>query len=102
VNTGEVFERVFDGGFGVMIWRHLSEILHFVEGFGWFLCGLLNLNIVLLFVLLPVVYMIRVMKEVLDLQWFSLDIKFSLRLIRMQLAITIHKRQPIILLINRQ
>jgi hypothetical protein len=102
VNTGEVFERVFDGGFGVIIWWHLSEVLYFVEGFGWFLCGLLNLDIVLLFIVLLVVDVIRVIKEVLDLKWFSLDIKFSLRLVSMQLAITFHKRQPIILLINRQ
>lgn len=50
MNTGKVFERVFDGGFGVMIWWHLFEVLGFVEGFGWFLCGLLNLDVVELFV----------------------------------------------------
>ncbi len=55
MDTGEVFERVFDGGFGVMIWWHLSEVLCFVEGFGWFLCGLLNLDVVLLLVVLFVV-----------------------------------------------
>ena len=50
MNTGEVFERVFDGGLGAMIWWHLFEVLGFVEGFGWFLCGLLNLDVVELFV----------------------------------------------------
>lgn len=42
------------------------------------------------------------MKEVLDLKWFSFDIKFGLGLVGMQLGITFHERQPIILLINRQ